>query len=304
VALRVATRGSELALWQARRVVSLLGGAPAEVVVVETAGDRSKDVPISRIGGQGAFVKEVQAAVLEGRADIAVHSAKDLPSEPTGGLTLGAVPERGDPRDAMVGAALEQLPAGGLVRTGSVRRRAQIANLRPDLTFAELRGNIATRLEKVPERGAVVVAMAALERLGMPGTAAEALDAALVMPQVGQGSLAVECREDDEGVLELLSRIDDARARSALEAERAFMAELGGGCELPVGALAATSGHGAVSIEGMVASLDGRVVLRHRLCGPASSSALLGSRLARELLVERGGALLVEDISSAAGPGT
>jgi hydroxymethylbilane synthase len=203
--LRAATRGSALARWQTDHVASLLGG-DVEAVVVQTEGDRRTDVPIEAIGGRGVFVKEVQAAVLDGRADFAVHSAKDLPSSPElqpDGLVIACVPERGDPRDALVGSSLEGLPVGGLVATGSVRRRVQLSNLRPDLSFTGLRGNIETRLAKVGAGvDAVVVAAAALERLQRPEAAgADVLDPGVLVPQVAQGALAIECRAGDERVL-------------------------------------------------------------------------------------------------------
>src|SRR5688500_17964063 len=194
--LRIATRGSRLALWQAERVAALLGG-DVELVVVSTTGDQRTDVPIWTIGGTGGFVKEVQQAVLEGRAALAVHSAKDLPSETAAGLVLAAVPERADPRDALVGARLADIPAEGRIGTGSVRRQAQLAALRPDLRFESIRGNIETRVAKAADLDAVVVAMAALERLGMGEHASEVLEPSVMLPQLAQGALAVECRADD-----------------------------------------------------------------------------------------------------------
>ncbi len=185
--LRVATRGSELARWQAHRVATLLGD-DTELVVVSTTGDQRTDVPIHAVGGTGIFVKEVQQAVLDGRADVAVHSAKDLPaSDNPDGLVIAAVPERADPRDALVGSTLAALPAGARVATGSVRRRAQLAALRPDLTFAELRGNIATRLARAADYDAVVVAAAALVRLGLDDRADELLDPSVHAPAGGAG---------------------------------------------------------------------------------------------------------------------
>src|SRR3954454_24670057 len=191
--LRAATRGSALARWQTDHVAGLLG-ADVDVVVVETTGDRRTDVAIHEMGGQGVFVKEVQAAVLDGRADIAVHSAKDLPSAPAPGLVLAAVPERDDARDALVGMGLAQLGPGARVATWSVRRRAQLAWMRPDLTFVGLRGNIGTRLERAGTAGidAVVVAFAALQRLGWADRATEVLSPSTVLPQVAQGALAIE----------------------------------------------------------------------------------------------------------------
>ena len=319
--LRLATRGSPLARWQADRVASLLGsgqnGRECEIVVVETSGDRWADVPIDQLGGQGAFVVEIQKAVLDGRAQIAVHSAKDLPSVTPEGLVLACVPERADPRDALVGTRLADLGPGARVATGSVRRRAQLAWLRPDLTFVELRGNMATRLERAAREGAGVVAVAALERLGLMDRAAEVLQTGTLLPQVAQGALAVECRADDEETRELLRLIDDQVAHRAVTAERSFLAELGGGCTLPVGALASPSGArggpepgGAVvvpvtdadelSLEGLLASRDGRILLRRRARG--TDPAELGRRVAADLLAHGGTAL--DDWSPFGDPGS
>jgi hydroxymethylbilane synthase len=256
-------------------------------VEVETTGDRRSDVAVWEMAGQGVFVKEVQAAVLEGRADLAVHSAKDLPSTSSSDLVLAAVPERGEARDALVGSRLDDLGAGALVATGSVRRRAQLAWLRPDLAFTGLRGNIATRLTKIPPGGAVVVAAAALERLGLSARAAEVLDTTMILPQVGQGALAVECRSNDDRVFALAAAIEHPASRSAVDAERGFLARLGAGCDLPVGAHA-TVDQSTVWLEAMVASRDGRLVLRSARSGPAVGAAGVGAELAEELLA-RGG---------------
>jgi hydroxymethylbilane synthase len=292
-ALRAATRGSALARWQVSHVAGLLG-LEVEAVVVETSGDRRPELPIWEIGGQGVFVKEVQAAVLEGRADLAVHSAKDLPSAPTPGLVVAAVPPRGDPRDALVGSTLAGLASGAVVATGSVRRRAQLAWVRPDLTFAGLRGNVDTRLAKAPRYDAIVIAMAALLRLGRSANVAEALDPMVMLPQVSQGALAVECREDDEKTMTALVTLDHPPSRRAVEAERAFLAELGGSCDLPVGAHAQPAGGDDLRLTGMVASLDGRVMLRQVL--PGRDPAALGGALARHLLDDCGGRALLDEI--------
>jgi hydroxymethylbilane synthase len=285
-ALRIATRGSALARIQAQAVADRLGGG-AELVLVSTEGDRRQDVPIHAIGGRGVFAKEVQQAVLDGRADLAVHSAKDLTSESPPGLVIAAAPERADPRDALVGAALDAIPTGGVVASGSVRRRAQLAAARPDLGFAPLRGNIETRLARVAQHHAVVVALAALERLGRAAEAAEALDPSVVLPQVGQGVLAVECRADDAETRELLAAIDDLSVHRALDAERAFLAALGGGCDVPCGALAAVGPDGSIAIEAVIASLDGRIVLRTEAAG--DDPVAVGERAAGDLLDGAGG---------------
>jgi hydroxymethylbilane synthase len=237
--LRLATRGSQQASTQAGSVADQLGeatGRPAELVIVDTTGDRRQDVPLHVIGGQGVFVKEVQQAVLDGRADAAVHSAKDLPSVGADGLVVAAYTRRRDPADALVGRALAELAEGATVATGSVRRRAQLAVVRPDLRFVELRGNIATRLGRIPQDGSIVMAVAALEVLGLTDRVAERLDPTRFVPAVGQGCVAVEARSDDDVTIALLASVDHAPTRHAVEVERAFLAELGAGCVLPVGA--------------------------------------------------------------------
>ncbi len=291
--LRVATRGSPLALFQAHRVIGLIsaidGAPPCETVIVQTTGDRLSEAPIETIGGQGAFVKEVSSAVIDGRADIAVHSAKDLPAAGQGGLVLAAVPERQDPRDAMVGSRIDDLAPGACVATGSVRRRAQLAWLRPDLTFCELRGNMKRRVERSEAIGAGVLAMAALERLGMTDHVREVLEPSVLLPQVGQGALAVECRDGDTETLDLLALIDEPALHKVLSAERAFLAALGSGCSLPCGALGAADGAG-VTLQAVLASRDGHVLLRRE--DRAEDPEELGSRLAAGLLSEAGGSAL------------
>jgi hydroxymethylbilane synthase len=289
-------------------------GCRPSLVVVETDGDRRADVPIDRLGGQGVFVKEVQAAVARGDADVAVHSAKDLPAAPGASLLLlAAVPERADARDLLVGGTLSSLPVGAKVATGSARRRAQLANLRPDLIFAGLRGNLGTRLASVGSRGiaGVVVAKAAADRLEWrppEGLQTEVLEPDVMVPQVGQGALAVECRPDDDATRSLLTAIDDASAGPTVAAERAFLAALGGGCTLPVGAYAAwptephdgqepdRHGHSrsdargggrTIRLCGMIASADGRVVLRHAQAG--TDPEAVGREVARYLLDDAGG---------------
>jgi len=296
--LRVATRGSALARWQADHVVALLRklepGLEVEVVTVETGGDRRLDLPIWEIGGKGIFVKEVQAAVLEGRADIAVHSAKDLPSATPDGLLIAAVPARADVRDALVGAALDELPEGAVVATGSLRRRAQLAHRRPDLRFEGLRGNMGTRIDRAGRDGvdAVVVAAAALDRLGLAERIAERLDVDIVLPQVGQAALAVETRRDDDEARFLLARIEHGPTRRAVDAERGFLAELGGDCALPAAAHATLAGD-SVRVRGMVATPDGTTVVRHEVSGQATAGAALGRSVARNLLDDQGGAKLL-----------
>lgn len=238
--LRLATRSSNQARTQAQTVADAICRAhpdvTAELVFVDTRGDRDTTSPLHVIGGQGVFVKEVQRAVLDGLADVAVHSAKDLPSTPQEGLFLAAFTERRTANDALVGRTLDELGIGATVATGSVRRRAQLRHIRPDLNFIDLRGNIATRLDKVPDGGAIVMAVAALEILGLTDRIAQVLTLDEAVPMVGQGCVAVEIRADDSATRELVSTIDHARTRRAVETERAFLATLGAGCTAPVGA--------------------------------------------------------------------
>jgi hydroxymethylbilane synthase len=292
--LRLATRGSPLALRQTELVSELLRRAhPAldvEPLVVRTRGDREATAPLDQIGGQGVFVTEVEAAVAEGRADAAVHSAKDMPSVMPTHLALAAVPERGDPRDGLVGSTMVGLPAGGLVATGSARRRAQLAALRPDLVFTDLRGNMARRVA-VAEDGevsAVVVAVAAMERLGWEDRLADVLDPVDVLPQAGQGAIAVQCRADDDETRRLLAAIDHEPSHRSLRAERAVLAALGGSCTVPVGAFAEPDEDGVMlRVSGLLASGDGHTVLRLTRSGSDPDAA--GAEVARALL-EGGGA--------------
>lgn len=265
VTVRLATRGSQLARWQADHVAAMLRtahpGLSVEILAVSTEGDRRLDVPLSEIGGKGVFATEVQAALLDGRADLAVHSAKDLPAVTGDGLVLAAVPERGDPRDALVGGRLEELRPGAVVATGSARRRALLAHLRPDLTFAELRGNMATRLAKASEFDAIVVAAVAFERLGLGEHLSDVLDAELFVPQVAQAALAVECRSDDPATTALVAAVEHTPSRRRVVAERAFLAELGGDCTLPAGAHAAVRPDGSMTLRAVLADRVGGTVL-------------------------------------------
>jgi hydroxymethylbilane synthase len=290
--LVLATRGSPQARTQTEAVAAAITKAnphvEVELLYVQTTGDQRTEVPLHQLGGQGIFVKEVQRAVLDGRAHAAVHSAKDLPSTSAEGLVIGALPRRRDPRDALVGRALADLGPGATVATGSVRRRALLAAARPDLRFAELRGNIASRLEKVPEGGAIVMAVAALEVLGLTDRIAEILDPAVVLPQVGQGAVAVECRAGDLATRELLVPIDDPLTRRQVEAERAFLAGIGGGCDVPVAAHAFAGAEGPIRLEGLLAEPDGRRVVRRHAAG--DDPIALGLAVAAEVQAAFGAA--------------
>ncbi len=273
-------------MWQAEHVADLLRAVHpdvrVEIVGLSTEGDRRLDVPLSEIGGKGVFATEVQAALLDGRADLAVHSAKDLPAVTAPGLVLAAVPERGDARDALVGARLDDLPRGGVVATGSARRRALLARARPDLRFQELRGNMATRLARAggDDVDAIVVASIAFDRLGLTEHLSERLDTSTFVPQVAQAALAIECRADAPEVVALVASLEHALSRTAVDAERAFLAELGGDCSLPAGAHAVIDAAGTISLDVVLAAEVGGVVVQlHR---QGTDAAALGRAAAIE----------------------
>jgi hydroxymethylbilane synthase len=267
-------------------------GFATELVPLETQGDQRLDVTLSSMGGQGVFVAEIQRALLEGRADVAVHSAKDLPSQTPEGLTLAAVPRRADARDVLVGRALAGLGPGATVATGSPRRRALLLERRPDLHIVELRGNMATRLGAVATAGidAVVAAAAALERLGQSSLAAEYLDPTWFVPQIGQGALALECRADDDDTAAALAHLHDEAAGITLFAERAFLRELGTGCALPVGASARLDGT-TVVVSGVIVAPDGARSVRAERSG--SDPEVVGAGLAAFLRDDLGGGAFV-----------
>jgi hydroxymethylbilane synthase len=292
-ALRLATRGSALALAQTRIVADGLRAAwpelGIELVTVVTEGDRRRDVPAAALGGKGIFTAAVQQAVLDGRADLAVHSAKDLPAAQVPGLVLAAVPERGDPRDMLLArqpvGGLDDLAPGARVGTGSPRRVALLKWLRPDLELMPIRGNVDSRVRRVHagELDAVVLAAAGLHRLGLASAAAP-LDPESFTPAPGQGTLAVEARADDTRVLGLLSALTDRPSRVALRAEWAFLQRLGGSCTLPAGAYLRVTGDGPLEIQGFLSALDGKGLVRERLRGPAGDPEGLGRGLAGRLL--------------------
>ena len=291
--LRLATRRSPLALTQATEVARRLNdaGIATEIVEVVTTGDVRTDVPLAIIAGQGVFAAEVQLAVLEGRADVAVHSAKDLPSVTPAGLVIASVPERRDPADVLVGRALAGLGPGATIATGSPRRRAILAERRPDLNFVELRGNMAARLDAASQPGidAVIAAAAALDRLGWNDRIAERLDPEWFTPQVGQGALALESRLDDVSTRELLAAIDDEQAALRLTCERAFLAELGAGCSIPAAAYATLDGS-LITLRGVMADAEGYRVVRHSAQG--TDAQALGRDVARFVRDELGGGSL------------
>jgi hydroxymethylbilane synthase len=289
--LRIGTRGSPLALWQARFVAGQLGRRDSrrsvELVEIETSGDRVRDRALSQIGGDGVFTKEIQRALLEGRVDVAVHSLKDLPTDPVAGLVLAAVPPRGPTGDAFVSLRhrrFDDLPAGSVVGTSSLRRRAQALHRRPDLRLIDLRGNVETRLRKLAEQDqdGIILARAGLERLGLADRVTEVL-ADWMLPAVGQGALGVECRSDDAPTRTLLEPLDDPTTRHEVLAERSLLRTLGGGCLVPVGARAVVEGD-RLSLRAAVLSADGTRRVADDMSGPADQAEILGRRLAEQLL--------------------
>jgi hydroxymethylbilane synthase len=281
--LVIGSRGSQLALWQARWVQGRLAalGLESRIQIIRTTGDRIQSAPLSSVGGKGLFTKEIEDALLAGEVDLAVHSLKDLPTQIPDGLEITAIPEREDPRDAMVGRRLADLPAGAKVGTSSLRRSAQLRRLRPDLAVESVRGNVDTRLRKLDEGQyeAIVLASAGLTRLGWSDRIAEALAPEVMCPAVGQGALAIETRAGARDCLPL----DHSETRAAVTAERAALAALGGGCQTPIGAHATVSG-GWLKILGIVLSTDGGRSVRDGAEGPADQAERVGRELGEKLL--------------------
>ena len=304
-ALRIGTRASALALWQARHVAARLAaqpGAPAaELVHISTSGDLEREVPLWQVGGRAFFTREIDRALLAGSVDVAVHSLKDLATQLEAGLTLAATLPRADPRDALVsrsGAKLTELPRGARIGTSSLRRRAFLARLRPDAALLELRGNVPTRIERL-RRGdydAIVLAAAGLARLGLEAQVTEYLDAGAFPPAVAQGVIGVCARAEDEATLRWVAPLDDARARIAVTAERALLRRLEGGCQVPLGALA-TVREGTLTLEVSVCALDGSRCLSARGQAPAAQheAAALGTRIAEELIKRGAGELVAHE---------
>lgn len=308
--ITIGTRGSALALWQARRVAEGLAKlAPATevaIVVIKTEGDRATDVPLSASGGRGVFVREIEEALREGTIDLAVHSLKDLPAEARDGLVVTAVPERGDPRDALVAPGttrLRELREGALLATGSPRRRSQILRLVPTARFVDLRGNVDTRLRKLDEGACdgLVLAAAGLTRLGIDPSRWAPLPPEECLPAPGQGALAVEARAGDGPTREIASRLGHDASTAAVEAERSFLAALGAGCLAPAGALAVVAG-GRLTLEAMVAMPDGSRILREQGTAATGEAMALGLAVAEEILA-RGGSAILEAARGGTAPG-
>jgi hydroxymethylbilane synthase len=301
VTVRIATRRSPLAKWQANHVADLLRarepGLEVRLHELMTRGDKILEVPLAQVGGKGLFVKEIEDALLSRDAEIAVHSMKDLPALLAPGLIIGAVPVREDPRDALCSPrwkTLDKLPRGARVGTSSLRRSAQLKALRPDLQTEVVRGNVQTRLDKASHGlDAVVLAYAGLRRLGLDGHATQVFSPEEMLPAVAQGALALEARADDPATLARLQKLDDPETRYRVEAERGFLARIEGGCQVPIAGHATVAG-GQVHLRALVASVDGTRVIRGERRGPVAEARALGVALAEELLGRGAGEILKE----------
>ncbi len=304
--LRIGTRGSRLARWQAEFVADCLraraGAPPVAVVEIETTGDRVRDVPLFRIGGDGVFTREIQRALLDRRVDVAVHSLKDLPTDPVEGVVLAAVPCRGPVRDVFISQRhrrFDEVPRGATVGTSSLRRRAQALHRRPDLRLVDLRGNVETRLRKLEEQAldGIILAQAGVERLGLADAVTELLSIEWMLPAVGQGALGLECRTDDALTYGRLRELDDAPTRQAVCAERALLAALGGGCAVPIGVETRAAGD-VLTLRAAVLSPDGVRRLEGQVSGPAATPEVLGHQLADQLRARGADALLAASRSA------
>jgi len=303
--IRIATRGSDLALAQARFVADRVQkelDCETELLVIKTTGDKILDVPLAEIGGKGLFVKEIEAALLDDRADVAVHSAKDLPAQLEPGLVLSAFPQRLDPRDALVSRdsalSLDSLRENARVGTGSTRRSALLLARRPDLEIVPLRGNVPTRVGKLDSDNldAVILACAGLERLGMEDMICERISPEVMLPAVCQGTLALETRVDDP-MADLIARLDDPGVALSVAGERSFLTRIEGDCTVPMAVHLVPQDEGRVWLRGLVASLDGKRVVRAEERVPASEAAAAGRRVA-EAILERGGAEILRELQS------
>lgn len=305
--LRIGTRGSLLAKWQAEFVRKQLfsgAGVEAEIVIIKTAGDKQHMAPLSQIGGKGIFIKELEEALLEETIDLAVHSVKDVPTDTPSRLMFPAVCRRADVRDCLVGAngaTLGNLRRGARVGTGSLRRQAQLRHIRPDLDVRDLRGNVDTRLRKVEsgEYDAVMLAKAGLDRLGLSGRITEIFSLEDLLPAVGQGAIAVECRLKDTEAADLVAGLEDAETRTAIIAERSLLSALQGGCQVPLGAWARVE-RGELVLEACVCSSDGRQYIKQRAAAVPEQAAQLGGHMA-SLLMEAGAQSILEEVSRARG---
>jgi hydroxymethylbilane synthase len=305
--LRIGSRGSILARWQAefvRKQLFQLTGMEAEIVIIKTSGDRMQQAPLTQIGGKGIFIKELEEALLEESVDLAVHSVKDIPTDVPGRLHFPAVCRRDDVRDCLVshrGTTLSNLKHGARVGTSSLRRQAQLRHFRPDLDIRDLRGNVDTRLRKVDsgEYDAIVLSKAGLDRLGWSQKITEPLSTEISLPAVGQGAIAIESRVKDTEAAEVLEKLDDAETRTVIIAERALLAALQGGCQVPLGAWARIE-RGELVMEAVVCSVDGVQYVRQKATAPPEQAAELGQRMAH-MLIEAGARSILDEVNRARG---
>ncbi len=298
--VRIATRKSPLAMWQAEHVAARLReahpGLVVQLITLTTRGDKILDAPLAKVGGKGLFVKELEQGMLEGRADVAVHSMKDVPVEFPDGLHLPVILEREDPRDAFVSERFShfgELPEGARVGTSSLRRQMQLRELRSDLEIRDLRGNVNTRLAKL-DRGdydAIVLASAGLKRLGMAERIAESLGPDVMLPAIGQGAIGIECRRGDHSIEELMAPLDDRDTHIRVDAERSMNARLAGGCQVPIAGYAELSGN-ELRLWGLVGQPDGSQTIRGEVVGPSARASELGQNLAEDLLTRGAGEIL------------
>jgi hydroxymethylbilane synthase len=308
--IKIGTRASLLAVtqstWVKGQIEQRHPGTTVELVKITTTGDKILDVPLAKVGGKGLFVKELEDALLDGRADLAVHSMKDVPTELPDALHLGVVTKRENPRDAFISnkyADILALPQGAKVGTSSLRRKSQLACLRPDLVIEDLRGNLDTRLRKLDEGRyeAIILAAAGLNRLGMASRITTLFDPEQMLPAIGQGALGLELRRDDSELLEGISFLNHPETATAVAAERSFLLRLEGGCQVPIGAYATVQGD-TVTLTGLIASIDGKEIIKELGSGPAAEAAELGTRLAEKLLA-RGGRAILDEVYGAEFPG-
>jgi hydroxymethylbilane synthase len=292
--IKIGTRGSKLALWQAEWVKSILieksPSLSIDLVVIKTKGDKILDVPLAKIGGKGLFIKEIEEAILDGRIDLAVHSLKDMPAELPQGLTIGSIPKRETPYDVLIsnkGQQLSELKVGARIGTSSLRRAAQLRYARPDITILPLRGNLDTRLRKLDaaedQLDAIVLAAAGVKRLNLENRVTQQLDETVMLPAVGQGALCIESREHDPKVAEILTQLDDPQTRAVVMGERAFLRRMGGSCQIPIAGFGKIEA-GKYTLSGLVADIDGKTLYRDTHWGPVSASEDIGVELAERLM--------------------
>ncbi len=303
--LKIGTRGSKLALWQANWVKSSLEAKhpslSIELVLIKTKGDKILDVPLAKVGGKGLFVKEIEEALLSGRIDLAVHSMKDMPGEIPKGLCIGAIPEREIPQDVLISRnkkRLSKLGLGAKIGTSSLRRQAQLLHARPDLVVLPLRGNVDTRLKKLETENldAIILAAAGVKRLGLENRITEYLDENIMLPAVGQGALCIEVRQNDPLVEPIVATLEHPLTRTIILGERAFLNRLEGGCQVPIAAYGKIDKN-IFTLSGLVATIDGRTLIKETFSGPENSSEMIGVELA-ERLISKGAKTIMDDLKA------